>query len=137
MLMSAVATTTFVLASTPLPSPHPSSSGSTPDVDADLVTPGLYGFVTLFLSALAVFFLARSMARRVQRMTYRARLEAEAAEREAAEGDGSQSNGSEGNGSDEETQAPGPQEESSPGRASRTASGPVPDDEPHGPQPPA
>lgn len=59
----------------PLPDAHPSTP--LPKVDADLVTPGLLGFFTLFLSALAVFFLARSMARRVQRVNHRARLQGE------------------------------------------------------------
>lgn len=57
------------LSASPLPVPTAQSQ-----VDADLVTPGLWGFATLFLSAVAVFFLARSMARRVQRVEYRARL---------------------------------------------------------------
>lgn len=70
------------LAATPTPSP----TTTTPAVDADLVTPGLWGFVTLFVLAVAVYFLGRSMARRVQRMNQRARLqEQEAAERRAAE----------------------------------------------------
>lgn len=60
-----------VLAS-PLPLPDPSTPSQ---VDADLVTPGLYGFLTLFLSAVAVYFLCRSMARRVQRVNQRARLQ--------------------------------------------------------------
>jgi hypothetical protein len=54
------------------PSPQP---GTSSPVDADLVTPGLWGFATLFASAVAVYFLGRSMARRVQRVNQRARLE--------------------------------------------------------------
>jgi len=60
------------LASTPSPSP---STPATPD--ADLVTPGLWGFVALFFLAVAVYFLGRSMARRVRRVNQRARVEAE------------------------------------------------------------
>ncbi|WP_432561118.1 hypothetical protein [Kineococcus sp. SYSU DK003] len=62
--------TAFLLAATPSPT-------ATPEVDADLVTPGLAGFVVLFLSAIAVYFLARSMARRIQKVNHRARTEAE------------------------------------------------------------
>jgi Na+-transporting methylmalonyl-CoA/oxaloacetate decarboxylase gamma subunit len=55
-------------------------------VDADLVTPGLWGFLLLFFLALAVYLLGRSMARRVRGVNQRARLEAEAeAEQQAAE----------------------------------------------------
>ncbi|MCI2238370.1 hypothetical protein MO973_17965 [Paenibacillus sp. TRM 82003] len=46
-------------------------------VDADLVTPGLGGFISFFLLAVAVYFIGRGMARRVQRVNQRARLEAE------------------------------------------------------------
>lgn len=81
-MSAAGAVTALVLAVTPTPSP----STTTPAVDADLVTPGLWGFLTLFVLAVAVYFLGRSMARRVQRMNQRVRLEEqEAAEREAAE----------------------------------------------------
>ncbi|ABS06027.1 hypothetical protein Krad_4568 (plasmid) [Kineococcus radiotolerans SRS30216 = ATCC BAA-149] len=57
-------------------------------MDADLVTPGLWGFLTLFLSAVAVYFLGRSMARRVQRVNHRARLQAEAEAQDRAEARG-------------------------------------------------
>ncbi|MFB9375656.1 hypothetical protein ACFFKU_17940 [Kineococcus gynurae] len=46
---------------------------------ADLVSPGIGGFLALFLLALAVYFLGRSMARRVRRVNQRAQVEAEAA----------------------------------------------------------
>ncbi|WP_432515186.1 hypothetical protein [Kineococcus sp. SYSU DK001] len=54
-----------------------STAPATPKVDADLVTPGLWGFVLLFVLAVAVYFLGRSMARRIQRVNHRARAEAE------------------------------------------------------------
>ena len=74
-------TTALVLAATP----SPTATGQTP-LDADLVTPGLAGFLILFFLAVAVYFLGRSMARRVRGVNQRARLEEEAqAEREAAE----------------------------------------------------
>ena len=75
--------TGLVLAATP--SPTGTGGGQTP-LDADLVTPGLWGFLLLFFLAIAVYFLGRSMARRVRGVNQRARLEQEAqAEREAAE----------------------------------------------------
>ncbi|MEZ0490926.1 hypothetical protein AB2L28_01580 [Kineococcus sp. TBRC 1896] len=74
-------TTALVLAATPTP-----SGTGTPKVDADLVTPGLWGFVALFVLAVAVYFLGRSMARRIQRVNHRARLEQE--ERAAAQAQG-------------------------------------------------
>jgi hypothetical protein len=75
--------TALVLAATP--SPTGTGGGQTP-LDADLVTPGLWGFLLLFFLAIAVYFLGRSMARRVRGVNQRARLEEEAqAEREAAE----------------------------------------------------
>lgn len=70
------------LAATPTPTGSGTAS-ATPKVDADLVTPGLWGFVALFVLAVAVYFLGRSMARRIQRVNNRARLEAE--ERAAAQ----------------------------------------------------
>jgi Na+-transporting methylmalonyl-CoA/oxaloacetate decarboxylase gamma subunit len=72
--------TALYLAATPSP-----TTTATSEVDADLVTPGLWGFVMLFVLAVAVYFLGRSMARRIQRMNHRARVEAqEAAEAENA-----------------------------------------------------
>ncbi|NAZ87226.1 hypothetical protein [Kineococcus indalonis] len=64
------------------PTPTTSSGTQQPSVDADLVTPGLGGFLALFGLALALYLLGRSMARRVQRVNHRARVEAE--ERAAA-----------------------------------------------------
>jgi hypothetical protein len=66
--------TALLLAATPTPT---STASTTPKVDADLVTPGLAGFVMLFVLAVAVYFLGRSMARRIQRVNHRARLEEE------------------------------------------------------------
>lgn len=62
-------------------SPLPAPAGQS-EVDADLVTPGLWGFATLFFFAVAVFLLGRSMARRVQRVDHRARLLLEEQERQ-------------------------------------------------------
>jgi len=75
-----VRTAALLLAATPSP-----TTTTTPKVDADLVTPGLWGFVLLFFLALAVYFLGRSMARRVRRVNQRARLEAELQEAEASD----------------------------------------------------
>ena len=72
-IFATIAAAADVVLTAPLPIPDPSA---TSEVDADLVTPGLWGFLTLFLSALAVYFLGRSMARRVQRVNHRARLAA-------------------------------------------------------------
>ncbi|PRY15211.1 hypothetical protein [Kineococcus rhizosphaerae] len=69
------------------------SATATPKVDADLVTPGLKGFLILFVLAVAVYFLGRSMARRIRRVNLEARAEAEAkaeAEAEARERSGPQ-----------------------------------------------
>jgi hypothetical protein len=85
MTPGVVTTAMFLLTGSPLPSPHADTPTTTPEVDADLVTPGLWGFLTLFLSAVAVYFLGRSMARRVQRVNHRARLQAEAEAQSRAE----------------------------------------------------
>ncbi|MBF4463421.1 hypothetical protein ITJ46_13030 [Rathayibacter sp. VKM Ac-2878] len=56
-----------------------------PDFNEDTVTPGLFGFVTMLVIAVAVVLLAVDMVRRVRRTTYRAqvteRLDAEEAQR--------------------------------------------------------
>ncbi|PPF30419.1 hypothetical protein C5C18_04935 [Rathayibacter tritici] len=69
-----------VLAATSSPVPTPG-----PDFNEDTVTPGLFGFVTMLVIALAAVLLALDMARRVRRTTYTAqvkeRLDAEEAER--------------------------------------------------------
>jgi len=96
--------TALLLATTPAPSP----TTTTPAVDADLVTPGLWGFVTLFVLAVGVYFLARSMARRVQRVNQRARLEEqEAAERAAAEPVTTSTSTTTGDGTAPDGEAPG------------------------------
>ena len=67
----------------PAPSPVPTSG-----VDADLVTPGVWGFVITFLLVVAVVLLIIDMTRRIRRVTYRAQvkeqLEGEALAAEAA-----------------------------------------------------
>jgi hypothetical protein len=66
----------------PTPSPVPTSG-----VDADLVTPGVWGFVITFLLVVAVIALIIDMTRRIRRVTHRAQVrEALAAEAAADEG---------------------------------------------------
>jgi uncharacterized membrane protein YcjF (UPF0283 family) len=61
-----------------VPSPAP-----TPNVNADLVTPGVWGFAITALVMIAVILLIIDMVRRMRRVNYRAeirqRLEEEAA----------------------------------------------------------
>jgi hypothetical protein len=65
----------------PTPSPVPTSG-----VDADLVTPGVWGFVITFLLVVAVIVLIIDMTRRIRRVTHRAQVrEALAAEQLAAD----------------------------------------------------
>ena len=66
--------------STPLPTPGP-------EFNEDTVTPGLFGFIVMFVIAGAVVLLALDMVRRVRRTTYRAQVaeELDAEERERAE----------------------------------------------------
>lgn len=56
-----------------------------PEFNEDTVTPGLFGFITMFVIALAAVLLALDMVRRVRRTTYTAqvteRLDAEEQER--------------------------------------------------------
>ena len=63
---------------TSVPSPAPS-----PNVNADLVTPGVWGFAITALVMIAVILLIVDMVRRMRRVNYRAeirqRLEDEAA----------------------------------------------------------
>jgi flagellar biosynthesis/type III secretory pathway M-ring protein FliF/YscJ len=65
---------------TPTPSPSPS------DVDPNLVTPGVAGFVLIAILALVVVFLVWDMMRRIRRGRYRAEIREELdAEQLAAE----------------------------------------------------
>jgi len=66
--------------STPMPTPGP-------EFNEDTVTPGLFGFITMFVIAAAVVLLALDMVRRVRRNTYRAQIaeQLDAEERERAE----------------------------------------------------
>ncbi len=67
----------------PTPSPVPTSG-----VDADLVTPGVWGFVITFLLIVAVVLLIIDMTRRIRRVTHRAQVREQlAAEQLAAEDD--------------------------------------------------
>ena len=69
---------TVVLAVTPTPDP---------DLDPNTVTPGVVGFIVVFLIGAATLLLGFDLVRRIRRTTYRAeitaRLEAEIAERDA------------------------------------------------------
>jgi hypothetical protein len=75
----------IVLAATSTPSP----SSTTPN--ADLVTPGVWGFLITFLVAVAAVLLIMDMMRRVRRLRYRteakAKLDAEEAAARAPRGD--------------------------------------------------
>ena len=67
-----------VLAVTPTPDP---------DFDPNTVTPGVVGFIVVFLIGAATLLLGFDLVRRIRRTTYRAeitaRFEAEIAERDA------------------------------------------------------
>ncbi|QHC67172.1 hypothetical protein Q0F99_00725 [Rathayibacter oskolensis] len=67
---------------TPMPTPGP-------EFNEDTVTPGLFGFLVMFVIAGAAVLLALDMVRRVRRTTYRAqvaeRLDAEERDRDASE----------------------------------------------------
>jgi hypothetical protein len=68
----------------PSPTPFPDYTGN-----PDLITPGVFGFIAIFVVALATVFLLVDMTRRIRRSRYREevriKLEAEQAEAEAAE----------------------------------------------------
>ena len=55
----------------------------TSGVDADLVTPGVWGFVVTFLLVVAVVLLIIDMMRRIRRVTYRAQVQGAAGRRGA------------------------------------------------------
>jgi hypothetical protein len=54
----------------PTPSPVPGFTG-----DEDTITPGVLGFVAIFVVALATVFLLLDMTRRVRRVRYRAEVQ--------------------------------------------------------------
>jgi hypothetical protein len=66
-------------------------------VNPDDVTPGVVGFIAIFLIAVAVVFLVIDMTRRIRRVRYRAeiaaKLDAEQAAAEAAAAEAAQSSG--------------------------------------------
>ena len=78
MIVSLNASINVVLAVTPTPDP---------DFDPNTVTPGVVGFIVVFLIGAATLLLGFDLVRRIRRTTYRAeitaRLEAEIAERDA------------------------------------------------------
>jgi hypothetical protein len=66
----------------PTPSPSPTSG-----VDADLVTPGVWGFLVTFLLVVAVVLLIIDMTRRIRRVTHRAQVREQLAAEAAAADD--------------------------------------------------
>lgn len=58
------------LTATPSPSPSPGTNGLRPGLTADMVTPGLLGFVMTAFMVLAVVALMVSMTRRIRRLRY-------------------------------------------------------------------
>lgn len=78
VLDSAALALSRIAAATPSPAP---------DFNEDTVTPGLFGFITMLVIAVAAVLLALDMVRRVRRTTYREqvaeRLDAEERERAA------------------------------------------------------
>lgn len=62
----------------PTPSPFPEFTG-----DPNMVTPGVIGFVAIFLIALATVLLILDMTRRVRRVRYRAEVQEEIAAEQA------------------------------------------------------
>ncbi|TAM68355.1 MAG: hypothetical protein EPN48_10050 [Microbacteriaceae bacterium] len=78
-----IAATTRWLASTPTPAPKAPN--------ADLVTPGVWGFLVIFLIAIVTILLVLDMTRRIRRIRYReeiaAKLDAEEAETHGPSGD--------------------------------------------------
>ncbi len=63
----------------PTPSPIPEFLG-----DPNMVTPGVVGFVAIFLIALATVLLILDMTRRVRRVRYRAEVQEQIADEKAA-----------------------------------------------------
>jgi hypothetical protein len=57
-----------LLAATPVPTPGRSPATTTPD--ADLVTPGVAGFLVTFLLAVATILLLRSMTKHLRKVRY-------------------------------------------------------------------
>ncbi|WP_166984245.1 hypothetical protein [Paramicrobacterium fandaimingii] len=70
-------------AATPSPTP-------TPGFDPNAVTPGVIGFIAIFVVALLVVLLILDMVRRVRRVNYRAQVneQLDAEERERGDRDG-------------------------------------------------
>ena len=81
--MNVVTDAMWRLAATPVPTPT--------GVDADDVTPGVWGFAVIFLIAVVVVLLIIDMQRRVRRVNYKAeideRLQEELAASENAHGE--------------------------------------------------
>lgn len=71
---------TLLLAATPSPTPTPKIP------NADLVTPGVWGFVITLLIAVATILLIWDMMRRVRRARYRAEVNAKLDAEEAQRG---------------------------------------------------
>jgi hypothetical protein len=73
----------FLPLAAPTPTPFPDYTG-----DPNLITPGVVGFIAIFVVAVATVFLLIDMTRRIRRSRYREevriKLEAEQAEADAA-----------------------------------------------------
>lgn len=70
-------TTITVFAATP--TPYPSYNGN-----PDLITPGVWGFIAIFLVAVATVFLLIDMNRRIRRTRYREEIREKLAAEQAA-----------------------------------------------------
>lgn len=71
----------LLITATPTPGPGE-------DFDADLVTPGVWGFVITFAIVVAVVLLVVDMVRRTRRVNYRAAVNEQLDAEEAAARDG-------------------------------------------------
>ena len=79
---------------TAVPSPTPS-----PNVDADLVTPGVWGFAITALVMIAVILLIIDMVRRMRRVNYRAEIRQRLQDEAASASTGRRANAAEDGGS--------------------------------------
>lgn len=68
--MSAVTTPAWLWVTAGTPSPGPSPSPVVRGPDPDLVTPGVAGFLVVFLLAVATIFLLRSMTGHLRKVRY-------------------------------------------------------------------
>jgi hypothetical protein len=66
-------------AAAPSPTPYPAYTGNT-----NLITPGVFGFIAIFLGAVATVFLLIDMTRRIRRSRYREEVRLKLEEEQAA-----------------------------------------------------